>query len=52
MLQNYKKRLGYDLIVRKTQLPSKNMTAHIFYFYVFEKEELQTYFEHIGPVRI
>ena len=26
--------------------------AHIFYFYIFEKKELQAYFAHTGPIRI
>ena len=31
---------------------SNNFIVHIFYFYIFEKVELKTHFEHIGPIRI
>ena len=42
------------LIESKNQLPSKksDFIDHIFYFYIFEKDELQTHFEHNRPIRI
>ena len=50
--QNHKlTRLG---LLSRNQLTSKKseFIAHIFYFYIFEKGELQSYFKHIGPNRI
>ena len=54
MLQNRKK--DYDWIVNRKEKSITNLKsdfiAHIFYFYIFVKEELQTHFEHNRPIRI
>ena len=41
------------LLIGSTKLPNKrsDSIAHIFYFYIFEKEKLQTDFEHNGTIR-
>ena len=57
MLQKHKKAGLRLLIGSRIQLPSKrcDFVAHFFtyiFFFIFEKEELQTHFEHISPFRI
>ena len=34
------------------QHEKSDFIAHMFYFYIFEKEELQTRSEHNGPIKI